>query len=166
MRNRWTGKEVMTTPKNKKTEAVMTTRASGSFDITLAPLTLDDKAADATLGRMSIDKIFLGNLEATSKGEMLTAMTAVKGSAGYVAIERVAGKLNGRRGAFVLQHTGTMARGEQELSIMVVPDSGTDQLTGLLGRMTMKIKDTKHSYDFESTLPMKHLHARRTRRCT
>ena len=86
---------------------------------------------------------------------MLTAMTAVTGSAGYVAIERVAGTLNGRRGTFVLQHTGTMTRGEQELSIMVVPDSGTDQLTGLVGRMTITIKDTTHSYDFEYTLPMK-----------
>ena len=84
---------------DKKTEAVMGTRASGSFDVTLAPLPLDDKAADATLGRMSIDKRFRGNLDATSKGEMLTAMTAVKGSAGYVAIERVAGTLNGLRGS-------------------------------------------------------------------
>ena len=140
---------------DKKSEAVMRTRASGSFDVTLAPLTLDHNAADATLGRMSIDKIFLGDLEATSKGEMLTAMTAVKGSAGYVAIERVAGKLNGHSGTFVLQHTGTMTRGEQQLSIMVVPDSGTDQLTGLLGRMTIKIEGTKHSYDFEYTLPVK-----------
>ena len=114
---------------DKKTEAVMGTRASGSFDVTLAPLTLDDKAADATLGRMSIDKIFRGNLDATSKGEMLTAMTAVTGSAGYVAIERVAGTLNGRRGTFALQHTGTMTRGEQELSIMVVPDSGNTRIT-------------------------------------
>lgn len=149
------GGAVGTSQTDKKTEAVMRTRASGSFDVTLAPLTLDDKAADATLGRMSIDKIFLGDLEATGKGEMLTAMTAVKGSAGYVAIERVAGKLNGRSGTFVLQHTGTVTRGEQQLSIMVVPDSGTDQLTGLVGRMTIKIEDTKHSYDFEYTLPVK-----------
>ena len=140
---------------DKKAEAIMTTRASGSFDVTLAPLTLDNKAAAAALGRMSIDKIFLGDLNATSKGEMLTALTAVKGSAGYVAIERVAGTLNGRSGTFVLQHTGTMTRGEQQLSIMVVPDSGTDQLTGLLGRMTIKIEDTQHSYDFEYTLPVK-----------
>jgi hypothetical protein len=133
----------------------MRTRASGRFHVTLAPLTLDDKTVDATLGRMSIDKVFLGDLEATSKGEMLTAMTAVTGSAGYVAIERVAGTLNGRRGAFVLQHTGTMTRGEQQLSIMVVPDSGTDQLTGLVGRMAITIKDAQHSYDFEYTLPVK-----------
>ena len=140
---------------DKKTEAVMRTRASGSFDVTLAPLTLGDKAADATLGRMSIDKVFHGDLEATSKGEMLTAMTAVTGSAGYVAIERVGGALHGRRGTFVLQHTGTMTRGEQQLSITVVPDSGTDQLAGLAGRMTITIEDTKHSYDFEYTLPVK-----------
>ena len=140
---------------DKKTEAVMRTRASGRFDVRLAPLTLDDRAADATLGRMSIDKVFLGDLEATSKGEMLTAMTAVAGSAGYVAIERVAGKLNGRSGTFVLQHTGTMTRGEQQLSIMVVPDSGTGQLTNLAGKMTITIKDTRHSYDFEYTLQVK-----------
>jgi hypothetical protein len=133
----------------------MTTRATGSFDVTLAPLTLDDKAADATLGRMSIDKKFFGDLEATSKGEMLSAMTAVKGSAGYVAIERVAGKLSGRSGTFVLQHAATMTRGEQQLSIMVVPDSGTDQLAGLAGKMTIKIEDKRHSYDFEYTIPVK-----------
>ena len=131
----------------------MTTRASGSFDVKLAPLTLDDKAADATLGRMSIDKQFFGDLEATSKGEMLSAMTAVKGSAGYVAIERVAGKLNGRSGTFVLQHSATMTRGEPQLLITVVPDSGTDQLAGLGGKMTIKIEDKKHFYDFEYTLP-------------
>ncbi|MEI6668454.1 MAG: DUF3224 domain-containing protein [Acidobacteriota bacterium] len=140
---------------DQTTEAVMKTRASGSFEVNLAPLPLDAKAADAALGRMSIDKVFLGDLEATSKGEMLTAITGVKGSAGYVAIERVGGKLNGRSGTFVLQHTGTMTRGEQQLSVMVVPDSGTDQLTGLVGRMTIKIEGTKHLYDFEYTLPVK-----------
>ena len=107
------------------------------------------------LGRMSIDKTFFGELDATSKGEMLSAMTAVKGSAGYVAIERVTGQLNGHSGSFVLQHSGTMNRGEPQLTVTVVPDSGTEQLTGLSGTMTIKIVDKKHFYEFEYMLPAK-----------
>jgi hypothetical protein len=126
--------------------------ARGTFEVKMSPLTLDDKAADATLGRMSLDKQFHGDLEATSKGEMLTAMTSVQGSAGYVAIERVSGTLGGRTGTFALQHSGTMNRGEPQLSITVVPDSGTGQLAGLAGRMTINIADGKHSYEFEYTL--------------
>ena len=101
---------------------------------------------------MSIDKQFRGDLEATSKGEMLTAGTDVKGSAGYVAIEHVSGLLHGRSGGFVLQHSGTMTRGVPQLSVTVVPDSGTDQLVGLAGEMTINIADGKHSYAFEYTL--------------
>ena len=86
----------------------MTTRASGTFEVKLSPQAADDESEDTTLGRMSIDKQFHGDLEATSKGQMLTAGTAVKGSAGYVAIEQVSGTLHGRRGVFVLQHGGTM----------------------------------------------------------
>jgi hypothetical protein len=102
---------------------------------------------------MTIDKQFHGDLEATSKGQMLTGMTSVKGSAGYVAIERVTGTLNGRTGTFILQHTGTMNRGTPQLSIMVVPDSGTGRLDGLSGKMAINIADGRHSYDFEYTLP-------------
>ena len=105
---------------------------------------------------MSIDKQFHGDLEATSKGEMMTAATAVKGSAGYVAMEQVTGKLNGRSGSFILQHSATMNRGVPQLSITVVPDSGTDQLVGLTGTMNIIITDGKHSYDFEYTLPEAH----------
>lgn len=101
---------------------------------------------------MSIDKQFHGDLEATSKGEMLTAGTSVKGSAGYVAIERVSGTLGSRGGTFVLQHTGTMTRGAPQLTITVVPDSGTGQLVGLVGKMGIKIENGKHFYDFEYTL--------------
>jgi hypothetical protein len=90
-------------------ETVMT-RASGTFEVKLSPQTMDDKT-DASLARMSIDKQFHGDLEATSKGEMLSASTSVKGSAGCVAIERVSGTLTGRSGSFVLQHSGTMTRG-------------------------------------------------------
>ena len=130
----------------------MATHASGTFDVKLTPLALDDKAADATLARMSIDKHFHGDLEAASKGEMLSAGTAVKGSAGYVAIERVIGALHGRTGTFVLQHTATMTRGAPQLSVGVVPDSGTGQLAGLAGKMTIQIADGKHSYHFEYTI--------------
>jgi Protein of unknown function (DUF3224) len=130
----------------------MTTHASGTFEVNLNPQTPDDKTEGATLGRMSIDKQFHGDLEATSKGEMLTAVTGAKGSAGYVAIERVSGTLHGRSGSFVFQHSGTMTRGTQQLSITVVPDSGTDQLMGLAGKMAIKIANGKHSYDFEYTL--------------
>jgi hypothetical protein len=87
---------------------------------------------------------------------MLTAGTAVKGSAGYVALEQVTGTLNGRKGSFVLQHSATMDRGVPHLSITVVPDSGTDQLTGLAGSMNIIITEGKHSYDFEYTLPQAH----------
>ena len=130
----------------------MTTRASGTFEVKLNPQPLHEGTAEATLGRLSIDKQFHGDLEAISKGEMLSAGTSVKGSAGYVAIEQVKGTLHGRVGAFVLQHTGTMNRGAPQLSVTVVPDSGTGQLVGLAGKMTINIAEGKHSYDFEYTL--------------
>jgi hypothetical protein len=133
-------------------EAVMSSHASGTFDVKLNPVALDDKNADSTMGRMSIDKQFHGDLEGTSKGEMLSASTSVKGSAGYVAIERVSGTLGGRSGSFVLQHSGTMTRGTPQLKITVVPDSGTGQLVGLVGTMTIKIDNGKHFYEFEYTL--------------
>ena len=101
---------------------------------------------------MSIDKRFHGELEATSKGEMLSAGTGVKGSAGYVAIERVAGTLQGRNGTFVLQHSATMNRGTPRLTIAVVPDSGTGELTGLEGTMTIDVVDGRHSYVFEFSI--------------
>ena len=113
----------------------------------------DDPAETASVGRMSIDKQFHGDLEAHSKGQMLAFSSSVKGSAGYVAMERVTGTLHGRTGSFVLQHTGTMTRGTPSLTITVVPDSGTDQLAGLTGKMDIIIADGKHSYDFEYALP-------------
>jgi len=130
----------------------MTSRASGTFEVELTPQAADDKAEGSTLGRMSIDKQFHGDLEATSKGEMLTAATGVQNSVGYVAIELVTGTLHGRGGTFVLQHSGTMTRGAPQLTVTVVPDSGTGQLVGLAGRMTINITDGRHSYDFEYTL--------------
>ena len=131
----------------------MTQRASGPFEVKLTPQKPNsDVAQSANLGRMSIDKQFRGDLEATSKGEMIAAQTAVKGSAGYVAMERVTGTLKGRKGSFVLQHSATMNRGVPELSITVVPDSGTDELVGLVGKMNVMIAEGKHSYEFEYTL--------------
>lgn len=130
----------------------MTSHASGTFDVKMTPQAAADKAADATVGRYSLDKTFQGDLVGTGKGEMLAVGTAVEGSAGYVAMEQVKGTLNGRSGSFALQHTGTMTRGAAELSVTVVPDSGTGQLVGLAGKMAIKIDAGKHLYDFEYTL--------------
>jgi Protein of unknown function (DUF3224) len=130
---------------------------SGTFEVKLNSQKPDNKEAEtANIGRMSIEKQFHGDLEATSKGEMLSAMTEVKGSAGYVAMERVTGSLKGHNGSFVLQHDGTMTRGAPQLSVHVVPDSGTGQLTGLAGNMTIKIVEGKHFYEFDYTLPDAH----------
>ena len=132
-------------------EKVVTSHASGTFEVKLTPQAGED---DAGLGRMTIDKQFHGDLEGTSKGFMLSsAATVVKGSGGYVAMERVTGTLKGRTGSFVLQHSGTMNRGTPVLSVTVVPDSGTGQLEGLAGTMTIKVDAGKHSYQLEYTLP-------------
>ena len=126
-----------------------TTHAKGTFQVKLTPQS--DKSA--AVGRLSIDKQFQGDLAGTSKGEMLAMTTSVDGSAGYVAMEQIDGKLNGHSGTFALQHTGTMNRGAAQLSVTVVPDSATGELTGLSGRMEIIIADGKHSYDFEYTIP-------------
>lgn len=128
----------------------MTNHAGGTFEVKVSPEATDDSGV---LGRMSIDKQFHGDLEAGSKGQMLTAGTSVKGSAGYVAMERVNGTLQGRSGSFVLQHSGTMTRGTPQMTVTVLPDSGTDQLVGLSGVMTIRIDQGKHSYELEYTLP-------------
>jgi hypothetical protein len=127
-------------------------KASGTFDVKLTAVPFEGAPSDL-LGRRSIDKQFRGGLEATSQGMMLSAGTATRGSAGYVAIEQVTGVLDGRRGSFVLQHHATMNRGAPSLSIIVVPDSGTDELTGLSGTMGITITEGTHFYDFEYTLP-------------
>ncbi len=128
-------------------------KVSGEFEVNLKPLDTYTQGSDGiNLGRMSIDKTFSGELEATSKGEMLSAMTTVKGSAGYVAIEQVSGSLAGKNGSFVLQHFGTMNHGKDRLILEVVPDSGTGQLSGLSGKMSIKIEDGKHFYKFEYEL--------------
>lgn len=127
-------------------------QANGTFDVKLEPQHPSDQAQAAKLGRMTIDKQFSGDLEAGSTGEMLAAMTGVEGSAGYVALERVTGTLHGRRGSFFLQHNGIMARGVQQLEIAVVPDSGTEELATLAGKMMILVEDGEHRYEFTYTL--------------
>jgi hypothetical protein len=141
----------------KQNGATMTFRAKGTFEPTLTPQPPEDKAEGSTLGRMSISKKWHGGLEATSEGQMLTAVTDMKGSAGYVAIERVTGTLNGRRGSFVMQHMGILNRGAAHLTVTAVPDSGTGELAGIaISNFELKIDPNgKHFYEFDYTLPGK-----------
>ncbi|MES2934540.1 MAG: DUF3224 domain-containing protein [Pseudomonadota bacterium] len=131
----------------------MTQRANGSFEVKITPQSLANTEAAATLSRMSIDKQYTGDLIASGRGEMLTAGSAVAGSAGYVAIEYVDGSLNGRSGSFVLQHSGTMNRGAAQLSVTVVPDSGTGELVGLSGTLAIIREAGQHRYEFDYSLP-------------
>ena len=128
-------------------------QASGTFEVAIQMQGEADNAGGVSLGRMSLDKKFVGDLQAVGKGEMLSARSAVEGSAGYVAIERVTGTLQGRQGSFVFQHTGVMNRGESQLSITVVPDSGTEELSGIVGEFLLTIQDGKHHYIFTYSLP-------------
>jgi uncharacterized protein DUF3224 len=131
----------------------MGTHARGEFDVKLAPQAPDPESESPTLARLTIEKQFRGDLVGTSRGEMLSASTSVQGSAGYVAMELVTGELRGRKGTFAFQHSGTMTRGAPELTIKVVPDSGTADLVGLAGTLDIEITGGKHFYDFEYTLP-------------
>jgi len=141
-------------PTATKKEAVASLHATGPFDVKIVPQPADETAGSPAIGRMLFDKQFHGDLEASSKGTMLASGTGAKGSSGgYVALELVTGILKGRTGTFVLQHSATMTKGVPQLSITVVPDSATGQLTGLTGKMNIIITDGKHSYDFEYTLP-------------
>jgi hypothetical protein len=130
----------------------LTESISGTFDVTMTRQAMHDAAADSGIGRMSLAKRYHGDLDATGVGEMLAAMTATQGSAGYVALERVEGSLRGHAGAFFLQHSGTMDRDAKQLSVTVVPDSGTDALVGLSGRMNIRIEDGTHYYAFDYAL--------------
>jgi hypothetical protein len=128
-------------------------RATGSFEVSLQPLSNAEVSSDALLGRILLTKKFSGDLQASACGQMLSAGTATRGSAGYVAIDQVTGELDGRRGSFLLQHSGSMNRGVPTLSIMVVPDSGTEDLAGLTGTLSINIVDGKHFYDFLYSFP-------------
>ncbi|MEX3011083.1 DUF3224 domain-containing protein [Hoeflea sp. TYP-13] len=131
-----------------------TMEISGKFDVKLEPLDAATEGRDGiAMGRMAIDKSYHGGLEARSRGEMLTVMTEVKGSAGYVAVEQVSGTLSGRKGSFVLQHYGTMKGGGEFLMLAVVPDSATGELVGLSGKMVIHIDEGQHFYEFDYNLP-------------
>ena len=143
--------QTSTSAPSAQKEKVVTKHATGSFDVKTTPQT-DDKS-ETPLGRFTLDKQYHGDLEATGTGEMLTAGSATKGSGAYVAIEKVSGTLHGRTGTFILQHSGTMTQGVPQLTITVVPDSGTGQLAGIAGKMNIVIEKGKHSYDFEYILP-------------
>lgn len=132
-------------PANNAAEAV----ATGSFDVTLTP----SSEPDDPISSFALSKIFHGDLEGTSAGHMLAVRTPVEGSAGYVAMERVSATLGGRTGTFALQHSGSMAAGTQTLSITVVPDSGTQALTGLKGSMDITIEGAQHFYTLRYSLP-------------
>jgi hypothetical protein len=131
----------------------MTQIAKGTFVVSLQPMPFENEDSETKLGRMSIDKQISGDLVANTKGQMLSAMTSVKGSAGYVAMERVAGVLAGKHGSFALQHTGVMNRGVPSLTVTVVPDSGTEELTGLEGEFKINIVEGAHLYEFAYRLP-------------
>ena len=133
-------------------KAPLMQHVTGSFEVKLTPQTGTPAIEAAKLGRQAIDKQFQGDLNAHSLGEMLATGTEVKGSAGYVAIERVTGTLLGKKGSFVLLHTGIMNRGQPQLTVQVVPDSGTDELSGLTGQMGIQINNGQHSYTFDFSL--------------
>ncbi|HKD86829.1 MAG TPA: DUF3224 domain-containing protein [Terriglobales bacterium] len=140
-----------------KTEAMLTGHAKGTFEVKVIPQTADEQAHSAGIARMSLDKQWHGGLEGMSQGEMLSSGSGAKGSSGaYVALEQFTGTLAGRSGSFVFQQMGTMTRGVPNLTITVVPDSGSGQLAGIAGTLTIVIADGKHSYDFEYTLPEGH----------
>lgn len=144
-------------PKKNSKEESVPSHATGSFEVKSSPQPSGFKTEDPNLGRTTGEKQFHGDLEAASEVQMLTAGTSVKGSAAYVAIEKITGTLKGRSGTFILQHSGTMNRGVPRLTVTVVPDSGTGQLAGLSGKMNIIISaDGKHSYDFEYALEENH----------
>src|SRR5262245_19363288 len=137
-----------------KGSVAATHHAEGAFDIKLTPMPADDYADGKVLGRVAADKQYHGGLEGSGKGQMLTASGEAKGSAVYVATERITGTLSGHSGTFLLAHRGVMNRGAQQLEIEVVPDSGTGGLQGIAGKMSITIApDGKHLYNFEYTLP-------------
>jgi hypothetical protein len=127
--------------------------AEGSFDVKVAPLAEDDATAGTAIARYSLDKQYHGDLEATAKGEMMGVGSPATGTAGYVAIEQVTGSLHGRKGGFALQHSSTMDAGKFEMNIQVAPGSGTGELTGIAGKLTITIAGGKHTYRLEYTLP-------------
>ena len=137
--------------------------ASGVFEVQMQPQPAADgnptsgatpgATSGVAFGRLLLSKKYQGDLQATASGQMLSAVTPTAGSAGYVAIEHVTGTLHGCAGSFVLQHSGLMNRGDKQLSITVVPDSGSGELAGLQGRLDIRMTDGKHFYEMAYSLP-------------
>lgn len=130
----------------------MTKRATGTFEVKVTPVPAEEDVGDVTIGRLALDKQFSGALTASSKGQMLGFQGEPAGTGGYVAMERVNGTLDGKKGSFLLQHIGTMGDGKFEMNVSVVPGSGTGELTGIAGKMTIIIEGGKHSYEFDYTI--------------
>lgn len=131
----------------------MTQHASGTFDITMTPASPPEHEGRTAIGRLQLDKQYVGDLTATGKGQMLTAVTDTQGSAAYVAIERISGTLKGKKGSFVIQHTGTMSSGAQHLTITVVAESGSGELAGITGTLALRMVERKHFYELDYVLP-------------
>jgi hypothetical protein len=131
-------------------EALITAHAKGTFEVSFAP---GGKTPDETISRLDSAKKFHGDLEGTSKGEMLSTGNPAAGNAAYVAIERVTGTLSGRTGTFALVHIATITQGSPRMAVTVVPGSGTGQLSGILGTFNIITAEGGHSYTFDYTLP-------------
>ena len=145
------GRQIRVTKnESNQSKTTMTQHATGTFDVKLTPQ--DDKSDDKSMGRMTMEKQWHGDMEGTSHGQMLTGGEVAKGSGTYVAIEKFTGSISGRKGTLIFQHLGVMNRGAADLNVAVVPDSGTDQLQGINGKLTIKIEGGKHLYDFEYTV--------------
>lgn len=129
----------------------MVQHARGTFTVTITPQAHVEGVGEATISRMGLHKVFVGELQGTASGQMLAVRTATQGSAGYVAMDRLTGTLQGRRGSFNLQHSGTMTRGAPDLSVTVIPDSGTEELAGIRGTLAIDIREGEHFYHFAYT---------------
>jgi hypothetical protein len=141
----------LTKTESNQTKTTMTQHATGTFEVKLTPQ--DDKTGDASMGRMTFEKQWQGDVEGTSTGQMLTGGDVKTGAAGYVAMEKFAGSVKGRKGTLIFQHSATMTAGKGDLTITIVPSSGTEDLKGISGKLTIKIENGKHFYDFEYSLP-------------
>jgi hypothetical protein len=138
-----------------KKEKTVTKIAKGTFEVKMTPMTADKDAGDPAIGRLALDKTFSGDLAGSSKGQMLGSQSPVEGSAGYVAMEKFTGTLSGKKGTFQLQHSGTMQGGKFDLNVIVVPDSGTEELKNIAGKMKIIIEGKTHMYELEYTISSK-----------
>jgi len=127
--------------------------AKGTFEVKISPQAPEQGVGDPGIGRMAIEKQFQGDMQGQGKGQMLAVGTAIDGSAGYVAMERVEARVHGRQGSFALQHSGTLTRGTPQLSVTIVPDSGAGELAGIAGQLTITVAGGVHAYDLEYSLP-------------